>query len=403
MVRVAGPGDTHTAFAQRTGAGELPGYDSLLVPLPVTTNGGSTTTKLTVTMSHEDGSPWPDVLRLVAVQYTLPTVANGTAGETSTASRTVQVGPHADSVASSLGYATGKLTDGIVSPSGTWNWDGSVGWNFFDGQFTVTIDLGAQFAISSVDLITHLDQSAAVNWSYEAAAGVGVDCAPRETGIVGQTCIAAGTSGQATLATRSVDGSPLETAGTISLPVADMTGRYVTVTGAGTGWVLLDEIRVKDSTGAIVSTGKPYTISPVPSVGQGQRTAYGDDSSKLVDGVVNPEFGLQFAQMFTGIAADTGGDAQVTWQQPHRAKTATVWIAEANPDFGVVLPVHVTATWRDENDHWQSGGTVASTATGDPSPYIRFVLPSCAQVTGIRVEFPGGSRGWYMISEISTQ
>jgi hypothetical protein len=402
-VQVNGPGGTRTAFAQRGGTGEMPGYDSLQVPLPVAENGNNTITSLTITMSHQTGSPWPNVQRLVAAQYALPVVANGTAGEVSSASRAVQTGPHADSVASNFGYAAGKLTDGAVSPTGTWNWDGSVGWNLFDGRFTVTIDLGSQHTIASVDLVTHLDQSAAVNWPYGLAADIGADCAPRDTGIAGETCAAVGTAGLTTLTTRPVNGSPLETAGTISLPVADVAGRYVTVSGAGTGWVLLDEIEVKDNAGTVVSAGRPYTVTPTPSVAQGARTAYSDDSSRLVDGVVNPDFGVQFSQMFTGICADTGGSAQVTWLHAHRMTFATVWMADVNPAYGVVLPAHVAIQWRNQNNHWQSGGTVTPVTRGGPSSYARLVLPDHAQATGVRISLPGGSQGWYMLSEISTQ
>ncbi len=402
-VQVNGPGGTRTAFARRVGAGEVPGYDSVQVPLPVARDGGDAITSLTVNLSRDTGSTWPTVQRLVAVQYALNEVASGNEGEVSSATRAVQTGPHADSAASNLGYAAGRLTDAATSPSGTWNWEGAVGWNLFDGRFTVTVDLGSPQTISSIDLVTHLDQSAAVNWPYGLAALVGADCAPRDTGIVGQTCTAVGAAGPPALTTRWVDGSPLETAGTFSLPVAKATGRYMTIYGAGTGWVLLDEIEVKDATGAVVSNGRPYTVTPTPSVAQGARTAYADDSSKLVDGAVNPAFSPQFSQMFTAVGADTGGGAQITWRGAHRATCVTVWMTDVNPDFGVVLPPKVSIQWRNQNNHWQTGGSAAPVTTGGRSPYARLMLPDYARVTGIRVGLPGGSQGWYMLSEISTQ
>jgi hypothetical protein len=402
-VRVNRQGGTAAAFARRSGAGELPGYDSLQVPLPITEIGNDTMTSVTITMSRQAGSPWPDVQRLVAVQYALPVVASGTAGEASSAPIAVQPGTHPDTVPSSLGFAAGKLTDGDLSPTGAWNWDGTMGWNLFDGRFTVTIDLGRRYPIAAVDVMTHLDQTAAVNWPYGLAADIGADCAPRDTGIVGETCPAAGTAGPPTLTTRPVNGSPLETAGTFSLPVANVSGQYVTVSGAGTGWVLLDQIEVRDSTGAVVSADRPYTVTPTPSVQQGARTAYADDSSRLVDDVLNPDFRPQYSQMFSGVSAVAGGTAQVTWRQAHRMTFATVWMADVNPGYGVVLPANVAIQWRNQNNHWQRGGVVTPATTRGPSPNARLILPGYARVTGIRVNLPGGSQGWYMLSEISTQ
>lgn len=402
-VRVNRRGGSGAAFAQRSGAGEMLGYDSLQVPLPITQDGDDAIVSVTVTMSRQAGSPWPYVQRLVAVQYALPVVASGTAGETSSAPIAVQTGPHADSVPSSLGYAAGKLTDENISPTGAWNWDGAMGWNLFDGRFSVSIDLGSRYPIASVDVITHLDQSAAVNWPYGLAADIGSDCAPRDTGIVGETCQSVGTAGPPTLTTRPVNGSPLETAGTFSLPVADVSGQYVTISGAGTGWVLLDQIEVRDSSGDIVSAGRPYTVTPTPSVQQGARTAYADDSSRLVDDVVNPDFRPQYSQMFSGISATTGGTVQVTWRHAHRMSFATVWMADANPGYAVVLPANVAIQWRNQNNHWQVAGVVTPTTTRGPSPNARLVLPGYARVTGIRAELPGGSQGWYMLSEISSQ
>jgi hypothetical protein len=402
-VQVDGPGGQRTAFAQRAGASDLQGYNSVRVPLPVDTTDDSTVTRVTITMSREGTTPWPTVQRLVAARYEQPALANGAAGDISTAVRTVQSGPYADSAATDRGYAAGKLTDGAVSPTGSWSWGGAVGWNFYDGNFSVSIDLGKAHTISSVEVVGHADQAAGMNWPHQTAAGLSTDCAPHNTGIPGESIAPTGTSGQATLSANPVDGSPSEQFGTVSLPLAAVTGRCVTVTGAASGWLLIDEIRVKDTAGAVVSTDRPYTLSPTPSIEQGDRAPYGDDSSKLVDGAIAADFLPQFGQMLAGIPSDTGGSAEVTWRQPRPVTTATVWMTNPNPAYEVALPTQVSMQWRDQNLQWLPGTSVRPVTWGGPSPYAR-LTSSSTEITGVRVTFPNGGApgGWYMVSEIST-
>jgi hypothetical protein len=398
-VQVNGAGGTYTVFGQRAGANDLPGYHSVRVPLPVTT---TEINSLTITMTREPDTPWPTVHRLVAARYEQPAVGNGAAGETTSTVRPVQAGPYADSAPTDRKYAAGKLTDGAVSPTGTWSWDGSVGWNFYDGRFSVSISLDQPRPISRVELVTHSDQAAGMNWPHQVAAAIATKCAPRENGIPAHTVEAVGTSGQATLSTKPVEGSPSEKSGTVSLPVGAVTGRCVTVTGAASGWLLIDEVRVKDDTGAVISTGRPYTISPTPSIEQGDRIPYGDDSNKLADGAIAADFLPHFGQMFAGIPSDTGGNAEITWTEPRAVTAATIWMAKPNDAFGVKLPSEITIQWRDEAYQWRNGVPVTPSTSGEPSPYAK-LAPVGTDVTGIRATFPAGSPGWYMLSEISTQ
>jgi hypothetical protein len=398
-VQVNGLGGTHTVFGQRAGANDLPGHHSVRVPLPVTI---TDVNSLTITMSREGDTPWPTVHRLVAARYEQPAIGNGAAGDTTSTVRPVQRGPYADSAPTDRIYAAGKLTDGAVSPNGSWSWDGVVGWNFYDGRFSVSISLDQPRPITTVELVTHSDQAAGMNWPHQVAADIATECAPRENGIPAHTVQAVGTSGKATLSTKPVEGSPSEKSGTMSLPVAAVTGRCVTVTGAASGWLLVDEVRVKDDTGAVISTGRPYTLSPTPSVEQGDRVPYGDDSNKLADGAIATDFLPHFGQMLAGIPSDTGGRAEITWSQARAVTAATIWMTKPNNAYGVKLPSEITIQWRDETYQWQKGVPVAPTTSGEPSPYAR-LTPVGARVTGIRAIFPAGSPGWYMLSEISTQ
>ena len=143
-VAVTGPGGARTAYAVRTGTDSVnPSYNSVFVPLPATASGNNTVTSATITVTRQSGSPWPNIMRVVATTADPPVIANGNEGATSSSTAlTAQSGSYADSKPTYQGYYAGKLTDGQVSPSGTWNWSGDMGWNSESGPFTVTINLG---------------------------------------------------------------------------------------------------------------------------------------------------------------------------------------------------------------------------------------------------------------------
>lgn len=405
-VSVTGPGGTRQAYAERTGSDSVnPSCNSVYVPLP--SIGNDTVTSATITLSRRDGSPWPDVLRVAGGQDDPPMVANGNSGATSSGSPRVAVsGAHADSQPTYAGWSAGQLTDGQVSPSGTWDWSGVMGWNSEGGPFSVTINLGSAATIGSVVLLTHSDQMSGVNWPNDVAAAA-ASCPPQDTGIPGQSCAPAGTSGAATLASQAVTGGAdsADTSGTITMPMYSVSRQYVTITGTCSGWCLFDEMEVLSPAGTVISTGDPYTVTPMPTNGPGDGTTYGDDDYKLTDGAVIPVFGPQFADAVDGIPANTGGSVQATWTGAHDASTATVWMTAASSTYGVVLPASVTISWRNAGGTWQGGTVVTPSTSCGPSPCASLTLPAGAQVTGVKATFPGGGSAadWYMVSELSTQ
>lgn len=401
-VSVEGPDGTHTSFAQRTGPGPLPPHQSIQVPLVRTPE--DTVSALTIALGREAGSPWPNIERMVAVQHVMPVIANGLAGEMSSTTYPVQPGPWSDDAPTHLGYAGGKLTDGRVSADGHWNWPGAMGWNFYEGQFTVTIDLGQARQIGEVELVTHCDPAAGVAWPTGTAALVGLHQPARVTGISGFSGQAVGSSGACTLAVRKVPGSSSALAGRIVMPMSAVSGRYVTVVGRGSGWVLLDEILVKDTAGAVVSTGRPYCVTPKPSVPQGEQVANGDNCDRLVDTTITPRFAPQFAHLVDGIPAGKGGSVEVTWEQPRSVRQSTIWFTEPNPDYGVIVPAHVLGHWRDEHGSWHEGGEPAPITKG-LCPHAILTPPPSAHVTGVRVDLPKvpGSTGWYMVSQVTAR
>jgi hypothetical protein len=408
-VTVTGPGGTRSAYAVRAGTDTVnPSYDDVYVALPAAADGNNTVTSATITVSRQSGSPWPNVMRAIAGTYDPPMIANGNYGATSSATPLAAVpGSYSDSQPTSTGYYAGKLTDGKVSPSGTWGWTGDMGWNSESGPFTVTINLGKAQAVGSVALITHFDQGAGINWPNNVSAAVGTACAPQYAGIVGQSCQPAGTSGAAVLASHLVTGgsSPNDTAGTITMPMYSVTGQYVTITGTCTGWCLFDEMQVMNPAGTVISVGDTYTVTPTPTNGPGGGTTYGDDDYKLTDGTVIPAYGPQFADALDGTTANNTLTAQATWLTPHTPATATVWMTAPSNANGVILPPSVTIAWRNAAGTWQAGTAVTPSANCGPSACATLTLPAGAQVTGIKATLPGGgsSSDWYFISQLSTQ
>ena len=281
-----------------------------------------------------------------------------------------------------------------------------MGWNSEGGPFQVTIDLGKAAAIGSVALVTHADQLAGINWPNNVSAAAAA-CPPQYSGITGQSCAPAGTSGQASLALQAVSGGSDagDTAGMITLPMSSVSGQYVTVTGTCSGWCLFDEIKVLSPGGSVLSTGATYTVVPTPTNGPGGGTTFGDDDYKLTDGAVVPVYGPQFADAVDGIPGNSGGSVQATWTGAHSTSTATIWMATPNSSYGVVLPASVTISWRNASGAWQAGTAVTPKANCGPGACASLTLPSGAQVTGVKATFPGGAAAssWYMISEVSTQ
>lgn len=403
-VRVDGPGGVRSSFGQRVGQSDFQPYESLTVPLALSPDGCNTVDSLTITLSREAGSTWPNIARLVAQQHTVPLVASGISGEPSWTTYAVQDGPYSDSARTHLGFAPGKLTDGLASPTGNWQWNGVVGWNFYDGRFTVTIDLGRPSRIGAVDVVTHYDPAAGVNWPYALGALVGRSAPARHTGIAPMIDAAVGSSGRPTLTSRPVPAAPTQLAGTVSLPIDNVLGRYVTVIGNVQGWGLLDQIVVKESSGTVISTGKPYTITPKPSVQQGRQTAYGDNSWRLVDNSVTPNFFPQFSQMVDGIPSSTGGTVTVEWAGERPVRQADIWVTNASQQHGVVVPPISGAQWRDQNGLWRDAGSITISMDG-VSPHATMRLPSDARVTGLRATLDPspGTNGWYMVSQVTAR
>ena len=263
QVTVTGPGGTRTSYAVRTGTDTVnPSYDSVFVPLPAAADGNNTETSVTITLTASR-QPLANVMRIVAATADPPMIANGNDGATSSSTGPqAQSGKYADSQPTYQGYYAGKLTDGKVSPSGTWAFSGAMGWNTEGGPFTVTINLGKAQPIGSVHLITHADQGAGLNRPDNAAASDDLQ-RTAEPGHHRPELPARRHLRRRTRTSRLVTGgsSAYDTAGTITMPMYSVTGQYVTISGTCTGCCLFDEMEVLSPAW---TASPPATATPSP-------------------------------------------------------------------------------------------------------------------------------------------
>src|SRR5262249_56991118 len=130
-----------------------------------------------------------------------------------------------------------------------------------EARFTVPIDLGEGGQIAGVELVTHCDPAAGVAWPTGTAALVGLHQPARVTGISGFSGQAVGSSGACSLSAHEVPGSSSALAGRVTMPVAAVSGRYVSVVGCGPGWILLDAVLGWCVVGAGVYTRR-HSLSP---------------------------------------------------------------------------------------------------------------------------------------------
>ena len=209
-----------------------------------------------------------------------------------------------------------------------------MGWNAESGPFTVTINLGKPAAIGSVKLITHADQGAGINWPNNLSAAAGATCAPQNTASPARAAPRPAPPGRPPWPPTWSPAAPARPTppGTITLPISSVTGQYVTISGICTGWCLFDEMQVLNTTGTVISTGDPYTVTPQPTNGPGGGVTYGDDGYKLTDGAIIPAYGPQFAAALDGMTANNGGTVQATWPTPHTPATATIWMTVKCPE-----------------------------------------------------------------------
>ena len=231
-----------------------------------------------------------------------------------TTARVAQAGQYADSQPTNTGYYAGKLTDGQVSPSGTWDWSGVTGWNSEGGPFQVTVNLGESAAVGSVALVTHADQLAGINWPNNVSAATAA-CPPQDTGITGQSCARPAPPARRPWPRRRSAAAPTPppTPGRSRCRCRRCPGSTSRSPGTCSGWCLFDEIKVLSPSGSVLSTGATYTVVPTPTNGPGGGTTFGDDDYKLTDGAVVPVYGPQFADAVDGIPGNSGGSVQATW------------------------------------------------------------------------------------------
>ncbi|CAM5592151.1 hypothetical protein GCM10010329_48530 [Streptomyces spiroverticillatus] len=167
----------------------------------------------------------------------------------------------------------GRLTDGAWA-AGAWEPARSVGWSGWLDGARVAVDLGRSGPVSEVVVRTHGGGAAGVSW-------------PDQPVVLVADCPVGNHAGAGVLPcpVTAVRAAPLEVTGgshpalggalRFRLP-RGVRGRYVTVAVGGRGWLMLDEVSVRDAAGREVGLGAPYRVSPAPSGPDPEGGPYGE-------------------------------------------------------------------------------------------------------------------------------
>jgi hypothetical protein len=224
-------------------------------------------------------------------------------------------------------------------------------------------------------------------------------CAPVAKGISDQSCQPEYSFNNLQLTTKNL--SRTELSGVYSVPISNITSRYLTITGICSAWCLFDEFEVLDTSNFIVSVNKIYHLTPKPTYSLGsdkRKPDYGDNSRNLVDGIISDDF---YGSMVTGINASEIDYIQTIFPNPQKVSNRIIWLTKAQPSWSIYLPQKVSIQWRNGAFEWQNAIDVTPQDCGF-SPCAKLVI-GLTSITGINASFPTtGWGGWYMITEISS-
>lgn len=401
-VSVDGPGGVRTGYAcTATSESFNPKYSSVTAPLSVSLDTSIGVTSVTVRLTRQSGSPWPANLKIWGTTIDAYNLSDSIVLPMITSSRSVPTATYNDSQPSFYQYSAGKLTDGQYSQTGLWTGAETakqVAWNIFDGRFDVVIDLGASIAVSGVVVRAHKDQVAAINEPH--ALSVLIGATPLSPLGSRSTMPSAGASLSLTSMNITPSSDPRQLSATASF-AGTANGRYITISGLGSGWAMLDEIEVLDATSVVVSTGKSYRITRLPHDNLASLPPHSNDGIRLADRYVAPRY---YSTAAVGITGDDGnGYVESTWLTPITTATnGRIWFTPPDISSGIVLPASLQMQWRNELGAWSSSLTGVS-ATHVLAPYFKCAIPAGSQVTGLRAYFPQNSwnGSWYMVTQIS--
>ncbi|MFJ2744321.1 DUF4855 domain-containing protein [Streptomyces sp. NPDC087440] len=167
----------------------------------------------------------------------------------------------------------GRLTDGAWA-AGAWEPARSVGWSGWQGEARATVDLGRSRELSEVVLRTHGGGSAGVNWPDQPVALVS-DC-PVE-GHAGAGALPCPVTAVRAASPEITGGTGPALGGALRFRLPPgARGRYVTVAVDGRGWLMLDEVSVRDAAGREAGSGAAYRVSPAPSGPEPMGGPYGE-------------------------------------------------------------------------------------------------------------------------------
>ncbi|MHC6219345.1 DUF4855 domain-containing protein [Arthrobacter sp. MMS24-S77] len=381
-----------TSYAATQGFSELDGtFRSVMVPVAQANKAVKATVVITPAITGTQNLTQPKLMASSYEPFGVPStgqlVFSSSNDETATQFN--------DAAVVTAGWGKGKLTDGNKSTDGSWwgsNADRLVGWS--QAEVTVIIDLGKDTQLSSFNVDTHQDSLAGVSWPNSLAAlatnvpagFTGSQASTTTPGYIaqafpGQRPAVAGTAAfYDTMSGRFTTGAH---------------GRYVSVSLSTSGWALLDEVRILDSTGKNVAQGTSYILLSKPRSSTG---GYRNTGTGLADGTVPAVFN---SGQFTGFERNRAQWLQATLTVPANMASARLWLNN-DTTWGVSVPKTATFDWRDAAGIWRAGGpiTAKTACDGTTIPCADLPLPNQV-ISAFRINLPQEAGGWTMISELT--
>jgi hypothetical protein len=300
----------------------------------------------------------------------------------------------------SYGDNGGKLTDGVISTTGSLTDGKNVGWLLHEDEASIVFDLGKSVPISSIEMYTWGGGIHGINWPVCPVALLSADH-PIYTGSGGSDCpcgLRMLTGSQPVINRRRSD-SDMD-GRIIFSATKPISARYVTILTRGHGWVMCSEVRILSNGMNLLSKSTPYTLRPLPS--NGSSVPYADDGSILTDGVIASDFA---PERVVGWQDDGVREIVVDLGKVRDLHRLTAWSLGGGA-YGICAPKTVSFSLSTDGKAWSPAEM--ATAGVEPKAGTCGVLPYVLNLkTGVRGRYVRvrvtRSQGWAMLSEISVR
>jgi hypothetical protein len=302
--------------------------------------------------------------------------------------------------AAPYGDEGGKLTDGVISTTGSLVDGKNVGWQLYEDRTSIVFDLGKSVPVSSIEMYTWGGGIYSINWPVGPIAALSDD--HPIYGFSGTGAYPYGVrmlaGSQPTVDRRRSDN---DMDGRIIFSAAKpISARYVTILTGGQGWVMCSEVRILSNGMNVLSKNTPYTVKPLPSYGSDVK--YADDGAILTDGLIATDFE---PSMLAGWQDDGVREIVVDLGKVQDLHKLTAWSLGGGA-YGIHAPKSVIFSVSTDGKAWSPSGMAPAGVQpkADTCGVLPYVLDLKTGVRGRYVRVSAiRSQGWAMLSEVSVQ